>query len=109
MTTPARRPWGTMVVLAVAYVACAWLGVQSPLLSAPLAVVWPAAGIAMAAVLLLGPGIWPGIWVGAFAAAMLGFGIAHPGQAWPELAVALVIATGNTLDRSYAVRAEAVS
>jgi signal transduction histidine kinase len=64
-------------------------------LSLPLAIppgyataVWPPSGIALAALLLLGPRFWPGVWLGA---ALV--------NATVELSwVAAVIATGNTLE-----------
>jgi signal transduction histidine kinase len=65
-------------------------------LSLPLAIppgyataVWPPSGIALAALLLLGPRLWPGVWLGA---ALV--------NATVELSwlAAAVIATGNTLE-----------
>jgi PAS domain S-box-containing protein len=50
--------------------------------------VWPAAGIAIAALLLWGFSVWPGIWAGAFLLAVLGR---------LPLWAAIVYATGTTL------------
>ena len=50
---------------------------------------WPPTGIALAAIVVLGPGVWPGLWLGALLANTL----AHE-----PLAVAAGVATGNTLE-----------
>src|SRR6185295_3903405 len=50
---------------------------------------WPASGIALAAVLLLGRSVWPGIWIGAFLANIT---IGEP------VLTAVSIASGNTLE-----------
>src|SRR5205814_2203632 len=50
---------------------------------------WPPTGIAIAALLILGPGYWPSIFAGAFAANMMTAGTAL---------TSLGIATGNTLE-----------
>ncbi len=52
---------------------------------------WPAAGIALAAMVLYGRASWPGIWLGAFA-----YHLALPGppNALPEVAVAAALAGG---------------
>jgi len=54
------------------------------------AAVWPSAGIALAAVLLVGPKIWPGLFVGAFLVEITATG--------SSLATALGIACGQTLE-----------
>ena len=51
--------------------------------------VWPPSGIAVAALLLLGPRVWPGIWAGA---ALANITVAS------SPTIALVIGTGNTLE-----------
>src|SRR5881394_4393780 len=65
-------------------------------LSLPLAIppgyataVWPPSGIALAAVLVLGPSVWPGIWLGA---ALVN------GTVEASWLAAAIIATGNTLE-----------
>ena len=77
--------------------------------------VWPASGIALAAVLLLGTRVWPGVWLGALLAngmnALVALAVSgsvgEPG-AWlgdlldkmphVSLATAAAIATGNTCE-----------
>ena len=51
--------------------------------------VWPPAGIALAALLLLGRRVWPGVWLGA---AIANFGVES------SLASALLIGVGNSLE-----------
>src|SRR5258708_10698883 len=65
-------------------------------LSLPLAIppgyataVWPPSGIALAALLLLGPRLWPGVWLGA--------ALVHATVELSSVAAA-VIATANTLE-----------
>ncbi|WP_211280285.1 MASE1 domain-containing protein [Streptomyces lushanensis] len=56
--------------LAVAYYAGAWFGLQKEVLRADatgISPLWPSTGIALTALLLLGPGVWPGITLGALA------------------------------------------
>ncbi len=106
-----------VILLAAAYLAAATIGLAvfavEPARIAT--AVWPAAGIALAAVLLLGPRVWPGVWLGAllangmnalFAMAVSG-SVGEPG-AWlgdllakmphVSLATAAAIATGNTCE-----------
>jgi PAS domain S-box-containing protein len=63
------------------------LGLWVPFTSGNVSPVWPAAGIALAAVLLWGPRVWPGIALGAF---LVNFW--SPVPAW----AAVGIAVGNT-------------
>ena len=69
-----------------------WLG-DSPLLYA--SAIWPAAGIALGALLARGPGLWPGVWIGTFVIEIDGLLALHS----PTLAVtgAGMIAMGTTL------------
>src|SRR5689334_12369853 len=55
--------------------------------------IWPPSGIAMAAMLVLGGGVWPGIAIGAFLTNLLTLPSTSTGAA-----VSLVIAIGNTLE-----------
>lgn len=106
-----------VLLLTAAYVAAATTGLAlfaiEPTRIA--AAVWPAAGIALAAMLLLGTRVWPGIWLGAFLANGMN-GLAHltvlanipeAGTWWHDLllkmpdvplSTAAVIATGNTCE-----------
>jgi PAS domain S-box-containing protein len=60
--------------------------------------VWPASGIALAGVLIVGYRVWPGIWVGAFLA-NLGdfFAPANQSSLTTHLVVSSAIASGSTL------------
>src|SRR5262245_16950387 len=91
----ARRKLGgagylvAVAILAAGYLATARLGLLLDALAGFATLVWPPTGIALAALLLIGPGAWPGITIGAFCA-----------NYWtgaPAL-VALGIGAGNTLE-----------
>lgn len=90
-----RRSWSELQitlaagVLALVYFGSAKLGLGFALAAEQVTLVWPPSGIALAALLLFGRRVWPGIWLGAF--------IANGTAAEPPL-IALVIATGNTLE-----------
>ncbi|HXT19769.1 MAG TPA: MASE1 domain-containing protein [Thermoanaerobaculia bacterium] len=79
------------LLLAVAglYFAAAKLGLSMAFLAEQVSPVWPASGLALAAVLLLGPRVWPGIALGALLA---------NATADEPLLVAAGIAIGNTLE-----------
>lgn len=78
----------TSLFVAAAYVAAAQFGFTFALATKQVTAVWPATGIALAALLLLGYRVWPGIWLGAF--------ISNAFRAEPAWTAA-AIATGNTL------------
>ncbi|HLK38706.1 MAG TPA: MASE1 domain-containing protein [Polyangiaceae bacterium] len=77
------------VVLAVVYALVAKMGLALDAVGGFATLVWPATGIALAAVLLRGYGVWPGVALGAFAANL-----------WTgaPVAVAVGIAVGNTAE-----------
>lgn len=77
-----------VVLLAAVYAATARLGLLLDAVEGFASLVWPPSGIALAALLLGGTGLWPGIAAGAFAANAL---------AGAPLLAALGIAAGNTL------------
>lgn len=77
-----------MAVLALVYVASARLGLELDAVSGFATLVWPASGIALAALIIFGVRLWPGIFVGAFTANSL---VGAP------ILVAIGIGTGNTL------------
>jgi signal transduction histidine kinase len=88
--------WGRRVakaipiaLLACVYVGIARLGLRFDAVSGFATLVWPPTGLALAALLLVGVDLWPGIFVGAWAV-----------NVWTgaPAAVALGIATGNTLE-----------
>ena len=66
---PHSRP-SMILILATAglYLGAAKLGLTLAFDAQQVTPVWPASGIALAAVVLLGPSIWPAIWLGAFLA-----------------------------------------
>ncbi len=78
-----------VLLLALAYIAAARLGLAMDAVSGFATLVWPPTGIAIAALLLYGYRVAPGIWIGAFVA-----------NAWAgaPIAAAVGIAIGNTLE-----------
>ncbi len=78
-----------VVALAAIYVGAAMLGLSLAYVHPSATPVWPATGISIAALLLLGRWAWPGIFVGAFVANVWTSGAALP---------SLGIAVGNTLE-----------
>jgi len=83
------RPTYLLKLIAVffLYFIAGKLGLSVPFTSGNVSPVWPASGIALAAVLLWGSGVWPGIAAGAF---LVNFWTSAPAPA------ALGIALGNT-------------
>src|SRR5437879_8806375 len=76
-------------VLTLIYFIAGKLGLKLAFLHASASPVWPPAGIALAALLLLGYRVWPAIFVGAFLVNATTAG---------NIATSLCIATGNTLE-----------
>ena len=81
--------WVLLLVVAAAYFGAAKVGLTMAFLAEQVSPVWPATGIALAAVLLVGPRVWPGIALGALLA---------NATADEPLLVAAGIAVGNTLE-----------
>lgn len=75
-------------VLVLAYYMTGRLGLAVPSVGSHIAMIWPPAGIALAALLRWGPGMAPGVALGAMCVAL---------QAGSPLPVALAIALGNTV------------
>jgi signal transduction histidine kinase/integral membrane sensor domain MASE1 len=68
-TLPARttRPtWLAILVVAVAYLVVGRLGLLLAIPPGYATAVWPASGIALAALLFVGPRVAPGVWLGSF-------------------------------------------
>lgn len=87
-----------IAVIAVLYVLAARAGLKLDAISGFATLVWPPSGIALAALLLGGYGLWPGIFLGAIVANVL---------TGAPIVVALAIGVGNTLEAvfgTYAVR-----
>jgi PAS domain S-box-containing protein len=78
-----------VTALALIYYAAARLGLRLASVGQSISLVWPATGIALAALLIFGRSVWPGIAIGAF--------LANAATPLP-LPVAALIATGNTLE-----------
>ena len=75
-------------LLALAYFLSGWLGLKLPYIGSHITLVWLPTGIAVAALLRWGWGVWPGIALGALLVNLV------VGSSWP---LALAIAVGNTL------------
>jgi PAS domain S-box-containing protein len=78
-----------VILVAAVYFGAAKLGLALAFVNASASAVWPPTGVAIAALLLLGPQAWPGIFIGAFIANLSTAG---------TVATALAIAAGNTLE-----------
>jgi len=86
------RPWQRLAILAlitVVYFVAGKAGLRLAYLNASISVVWPATGIAISALLLLGQRVWPAIALGAFLVNVTTTG---------SVATSLGIAAGNTLE-----------
>jgi len=77
------------IAIAVVYVAAAKFGFTMAFRAEQVTLVWPPTGLALASLLLLGDSVWPAVFLGAFLANI---------TSHEPLAVALGIATGNTLE-----------
>jgi signal transduction histidine kinase len=86
---PTTRSLPVVAGLAVVYFVAGKLGLQLAVVHPSATAVWPGTGIALAAILLFGYGIWPGIFLGAFAVNLTTAG---------SILSSLGIATGNTLE-----------
>src|SRR6266498_4114386 len=80
-----------LLLVAALYLLAAKLGLKLAFVHASATAVWPPAGIALAALLLRGYGMWPAVFIGAFVANITTAG---------SLGTSLGIAAGNTLERS---------
>ena len=76
-------------LLAALYFLAGKLGLQLAVVHPSATAIWPGTGIALAAILLFGYGVWPGIFLGAFAVNVTTAG---------SILSAVGIATGNTLE-----------
>ncbi|EME53314.1 MASE1 domain-containing protein [Amycolatopsis decaplanina] len=85
---PAAR-WCLIVLgVTVCYFATARIGIQWAIVREQISPLWPAAGVALAVPMLLGPRFWPGIFLGALLTNIaLG----------PSLVTVMVITAGNTI------------
>ena len=77
------------VVLMVVYFAAGKLGLSLAVVNDSASAVWPPAGLAVGALMLLGPRVWPAVAIGAF---LVNFTTSH------LVGSSLLIAVGNTLE-----------
>jgi len=86
---PTSRSLWIVLGLTAVYFFAGKFGLQLAVVHPSATAVWPGTGIALAAILLFGYGIWPGIFLGAFAVNLTTAG---------SILSSLGIATGNTLE-----------
>jgi len=70
-TAGARAPLARLSALALACFLAALAGESATLARVPIPPLWPAAGVALAGLLVWGRSLWPGVWAGAFAAGLV--------------------------------------
>ncbi len=86
--SPAAQ-WCLIVLgVTICYFAAGQIGIQWAIVREQISPLWPAAGVALAVPMLLGPRFWPGIFLGAL---LTNIAIG------PSLLTVLVISTGNTI------------
>src|SRR5262245_15286791 len=83
------REQAIFAALFVAYIATGFLGLRLAYVPPAVTLIWPPAGIALGAVLVLGYRVWPGVLVGS----VIVYSVVIGGQ--PAV---LAIAAGNTLE-----------
>ena len=83
--------------VALGYYVAAELGLSMAVGDTNASPLWPPAGIAVAAVLILGYRVWPGVFLGAFLANMLAF-LGNGFSVGVAIVTACGIGTGNTLE-----------
>jgi len=100
MTAPPLRspfPRAAIGILALIYFVLARASLLLAVPPSAASPVWPNAGLALAAVLVLGPRVWPGIAVGAYLANVV-LAIDHGFSAPVALLSSVAIAAGNTVE-----------
>ncbi|MDM5176313.1 EAL domain-containing protein [Massilia sp. DJPM01] len=98
MQTQVIRRMGETIVLALLYYIAARFGSLMAVSSGYAAPIWPAAGIALGAVLILGKRVAPGIWLGALLAnAVISFDGSNTASLVTSLLLPAAIGTGATL------------
>jgi diguanylate cyclase (GGDEF)-like protein len=83
------RSLGVLIALAAVYFAAGKLGLRMAFENPSASPVWPPAGLALAALLVLGSRVWPAIFIGAFLVNVTTAG---------SVATSACIAAGNTLE-----------
>ncbi len=89
MATSGSARWAWLAAVTVTYVLAGKLGLLFASVHASATAVWPPTGIALAALVLLGPRMWPAVAAGAFLVNVTTAG---------SIATSLGIALGNTLE-----------
>jgi len=87
--TPSGRHVVRIALLAAAYLVVAVVGLTFAIPPGNATAVWPASGVALAALVLSGSRVWPGVWLGALLA---------NSTTSVSLAGAAAIASGNTIE-----------
>src|SRR4051812_39687223 len=82
---PTRRDLPALGALYVVYSLAVWIGLQWAVTPGAGSPIWPASGIAFAALLLGGPQLWPALLAGRLTVAIL---TQSPPPMWADLAVA---------------------
>lgn len=90
LSLSAAGRWMAVAMLAVIYFVTASLALKLAIPPGYASAFWPPAGIALAALLLLGPRVWPGVWLGA---ALANYGVLGT----PAL-TAMAIGAGNAAE-----------
>ncbi len=99
-----QEDWFRLVLLAAGYFCLAWLGLRFATINGNVTTLWPASGLALAALLQYGWKLFPGVFIGAFAAGIyagdalwLSAGIALGNMLEPMAALWLLHRTGFSL------------
>lgn len=95
MAEPRLTRVSVLTALTVVYFVAGRFGLSLAIVNESASAVWPPTGLAVAALLLLGPGGWPAVAVGAFLVNLTTSGI---------VASSMAIAAGNTLEAVVAAR-----
>lgn len=83
-------------VVLLAYVLAAKVGLQFAFVHNSVSPVWPATGVALAAIILMGRRVWPAVILGAF---IVNLDITHPSASWAQKwGSSAAIALGNWLE-----------
>src|SRR3569623_999220 len=84
-------------VFALFYYLTARCGLIFSITGANVSPPWPASGVALAGLLLLGREFWPGIWIGSFTASLLELNALQPQLSFRSVGVAGLLATISAL------------
>src|SRR5262245_22194097 len=97
---------GAAILLAAAYALTGRLGQATAIPPGHITLIWPASGIALAALLIFGNRLWPGIWLGSFLVNnWVWFDKLHGLTSTNALLASAVIATGASLGALFGAEA----